>query len=141
MMKVEAAGAPPKQAERGGSAHKARTCDASSQTNVRLPHTQHDIIWTASHLRPIMDEDEGDAARDESDTDEESPMSGPETRSRVRAHNEGASSQEEIKEGSSVDDIDILGEDEGLSLSMVPMASQVPSVSWLTSLRPKRHET
>ena len=93
---VEAAGSPPKQ---------ARTRDASSQTNVKLPHTQNDIIWTASHLRPIIDEDE---AKGDSDTDEEGPMS-----------------KQEIKEGKSVNDIDALGEDEGSSVSMAPVASQV----------------
>ena len=93
---VEAAGSPPKQ---------ARTRDASSQTNVKLPHTQNDIIWTASHLRPIIDEDE---AKGDSDTDEEGPMS-----------------KQEIKEGKSVNDIDVLGEDEGSSVSMAPVASQV----------------
>ena len=130
-----------KHVECSESTQKARTRDASSQTNVRLPHTQHDIIWTASHLRPMIDEDEGDAARDESDTNEDGPMSESVTRgvrqivgdpqpvnvysrSSVTARREGASSHEEIKEGSSVDDIDILGEDEGSSLSMVPMASQ-----------------
>jgi hypothetical protein len=100
---VEVAGSLSKHVECSESTQKARTRDASSQTNLRLPLTQHDIIWTATHLRPMIDEDEGDAARNESDTN---------------------SSREEIKEGSSVDAIDTLGEDEGSRLSMVPMASQ-----------------
>ena len=55
--------------------------------------------------------------------------------SRVKAHNEGACSHKEVKEGSSVDDIDILGEGEGSSFSMTPTTSGAASVSPPTTVR------
>ena len=31
--------------------------DAGTQTNLQLPHMHRDVVWIASSLRPIIDDD------------------------------------------------------------------------------------
>ena len=54
---------PERSEARAVSRSSAVLCDQEVQTITSLPHTQHDILWTASCLEPIL-EDDGEAISD-----------------------------------------------------------------------------
>ena len=54
---------PERSEDRAVSRSSAVLCDQGVQTATSLPHTQHDVLWTASCLEPIL-EDDGEAIPD-----------------------------------------------------------------------------